>query len=85
MGVHFLSEMFQDGRNGSRHHLAKATDGSKPEGVREFVEQSEIGGRAFSASPSFEHVHQFARSHAAGHALAAGFVAIKFRGIQRHV
>jgi hypothetical protein len=81
MRIYFFAEMFQDGRNRSGHHLAKATDGSKAQSVREFVEQSKIGGRILSASPSVKHLHQLARPHAAGHALAAGFVAIKFRGI----
>ena len=81
MRIYFFAKMFQDGRNGSRHHLAKAANGSKPQSIREFVEQSKIGGRILSASPSLEHLHQLARPHSTGHALAAGFVAIKFRGI----
>lgn len=60
MCIYFFAEMLQDGRYRRRHHLAKAADGSKPEGVREFIEQSEIGGRAFSTSPSFEHLNQLA-------------------------
>ena len=85
MRIYFFAKMFQDGSDRCGHHLAEATDGSKAQSFREFVEQSEISGRAFSASPSFEHLYQLARSHAAGDALATGFVAIEFRGIQRHV
>src|SRR6266403_829385 len=87
--VNFGAKMFQDRLNGCGCDLAEATDRSKAHGLRELVEQREVGtilGFGDPAlRPAHEHVRHFLRADAAGHAFAAGLVAIKTDGVQRHV
>src|SRR5260370_4759982 len=81
--------MFQHGLNRRGHDLAEAADRGKAHGLREFVEEREIGailrfGYA-ALRPAHEHIGHFLRTYGAGNTLAAGLIAIKAAGIEGHV
>ena len=79
--------MFQHGLNRRRRDLAEAANRSKAHGLRQFVEQREIGTilRLLDATlrPAREHIRHFLRAHAAGNTLAAGLSLIKPQASQR--
>src|SRR5258708_19441585 len=89
MSVNFSAKMFQHGLNRRGHDLAEAADRGKAHGLREFVEEREIGailrfGYA-ALRPAHQHVGHFLRADAAWDALAAGFVAIEAHSVEGHV
>src|SRR5712692_772491 len=89
VGVDFSAKMFQYGLNWCWHDLAEAADGSEAHGLREFVEESEVGtvlrfGDA-ALRPARKHVRHFLRADAARDTLTAGFVAIEAYCVERHV
>src|SRR6266404_6172223 len=87
--VNFGAKMFQDRLNRRGRDLTEAADRSKAHGLRELVEQREVGAilwlRDAALCPAQEHVSHFLRAYAAGDAFAAGLVAIKTDGVQSHV
>src|SRR6266850_941408 len=87
--VNLGAKMFQDRLNRCGRDLTEAADRSKAHGLREFVEQSEVGAILGFGDPSLrpahEHVRHFLRADAAGNTFAAGLVAIKTHGVQSHV
>src|SRR5437899_678015 len=87
--INFSAEMLQHGLNGGRRDLAEAADRSLAHGLCKIIEQGEIGAILrlgdTALCPTREQIRHFLRSNAAGNALAAGFVAIKAHGIERHV
>src|SRR6266849_4621358 len=89
VGVDFGAKMFEHGLNRRRDDLTEAADRGETHGLREFVEQGEIGailrfGYA-ALRPAREHVRHFLRADAAGDAFAARFIAIKTHGVEGHV
>src|SRR5271163_1154870 len=85
MRFDFVPEMLEDGSDGCGHDLAEAADGGEPQRVGKLVNQGEIVRGAVALRPSGEEVNQFLRTHAAGNAFPAGFVAEKLCGVERHV
>src|SRR5467141_692339 len=87
--VDFGAKMFQDGLNRRGYDLTEPANRSEAHGLRELVEQRQIGAvlRLGNAAlrPAHEHVRHFLRANAAGHTFAAGLVAIKTHGVQSHV
>src|SRR5437016_348912 len=89
VGVNFGVKVFQNGLNRRGRDLAEAADRSETHGLREFVEECEVGailrfGHA-ALCPAPEHVRHLLRADAAGNALAAGFVAIEAHRGEGHV
>src|SRR6267142_285985 len=87
--VNFGAKMFQDRLNRRGRDLTEAADRSKAHGLRELVEQREVGAilwlRDAALCPAQEHVRHFLRADAAGNAFAAGLIAIKTDGVQSHI
>src|SRR6267143_2218183 len=87
--VDFGAKMFQDGLNRRGYDLTEPANRSEAHGLRELVEQRQIGAvlRLGNAAlrPAHEHVRHFLRTNAAGHAFAARLVAIETHGVQSHV
>src|SRR5216683_2644306 len=89
VGVDFGAKMFDHGLNRRRVDLAEAADRGVTHGLREFVEEGEIGailrfGYA-ALRPAREHVRHFLRADTAGDTFAARFIAIKTHGVEGHV
>src|SRR5439155_13903364 len=89
VGVNIGAKVFQNGLNRRRRDLAEAADRSETHGLREFVEEREVGailrfGHA-ALRPAPEHVGHLLRANAAGNTLAAGLVAIEAHGVEGHV
>src|SRR5579872_2036044 len=78
-------EMFHDRSDGDRHNLAKTTDGSLFHRGRKLIENLHVLLSASALGPAFQHFDHFLRAHAAGNALAAGFIAIEPGGVKSHV
>src|SRR5713226_4262044 len=87
--IDFGAKMFEHGLNRRRGDLAEAADGSQTHGLREFVEERQIGAilrfRDAALRPANEHVRHFLRADAAGDTLAAGFVPIEAHRVEGHV
>src|SRR6266849_10881512 len=87
--VNLGAKVFQDRLNRRGRDLAEAADRSEAHGLRELVEKREVGAILGFGDPALrpahEHVRHFLRAYAAGHAFAAGLVAIKTDGVQSHV
>src|SRR5258708_27763715 len=81
VSVNFGAKMFQHGLNRRGHDLAEAADRGKAHGLREFVEEREIGailrfGYA-ALRPAHEHIGHFLRTDAAGNTFAAGVISVE--------
>ncbi len=89
MRFHFRAEMFQYGLHGRGDDLAEAADRGLAHCGGEIVNKFQVRGElrfAYAAlRPTSENLDHFLRAHAARNTLAAGFVAIKFHGVQGHV
>src|SRR5258707_12080811 len=87
--IDFGAKVFEHGLNGRGHDLAEAADRSEAHGLREVVEQREIGAILRfgdgALRPAREQVDHFLRADAARDAFAAGFVPIKTHGVEGHV
>src|SRR5258708_11831863 len=89
VSVNFGAKMFQHGLNRRGHDLAETADRGKAHGLREFVEEREIGailrfGYA-ALRPAHEHIGHFLRTDAAGNTFAAGVISVEAHGIEGHV
>src|SRR5712664_3476598 len=87
--VNLGAKMFQDRLNRRGRDLTEAADRSKAHGLRELVEQREVGamlelGDAALRAPH-EHVRHFLRTHTTRNTFTAGLVAIKTDGVESHV
>src|SRR6266851_359481 len=89
VGVDFGAKMFEHGLNRRRDDLAEAADRGETHGLREFVEEGEIGAilrYGYAAlRPAREHFRHFLRADTAGDTFAARFIAIKTHGVEGHV
>src|SRR5712664_1713848 len=87
--VNLGAKMFQHRLNRCGRDLAEAADRSKAHGLRELVEQREVGailGLGDAAlRPAHEHVRHFLRTHTTRNTFTAGLVAIKTDGVESHV
>jgi len=87
--IDFGAEMFEDGLDGSGNDLAESADGSEGHSLGEFVDESKIGAIGgvgqVALGPAGEKINHFLRAHAAGDALATGFVAIELDGGESHI
>ncbi len=63
----------------------KPANGCHLHRCRQFIEQLHVTFGASSFGPAFQQLDHLLRAHAAWYALAAGFVAIEARRIERHV
>src|SRR6266478_1791844 len=85
MFVNHFTKVFQHRKDGDGNHLAESADRRQLQGMRELIEQWQVGARGAAFGPSRKHFDQLLRTHSARDALATRFVAIEADRVERHV